>query len=77
VTSAGRVALLDLARPAAPAQVLEGPAAAIWGALDGTRATADIVAVVAGEFGLAPDAVRADVEGFLASLAERGLVEAS
>lgn len=76
VSSADRVALLDLNRLASPAHVLEGPAAAIWDAVDGARTTAEIVDVVAGEYGMAADDVRGDVQGFLASLAELGLIEA-
>jgi hypothetical protein len=77
VPSEGRVAMIDLDRPADPPMVLEGTAAAIWAAIDGERTLAGVVAVVAEAYGLPAEQVRGDVEAFVADLAERGLVRQS
>jgi hypothetical protein len=74
VPSEGRVAMIDLDRLADPPMVLEGTAASIWAAIDGHRTVAEVVDVVAGEYSLPPDDIRADVEAFVADLAARGLV---
>jgi hypothetical protein len=77
VPSEGRVAMIDLDRPADPPMVLEGTAAAIWAAIDGERTLAEVVAAVAEAYGLPAEQVRGDVETFVADLAERGLVRQS
>lgn len=75
VTGEGRVAMIDLERPADPPIVLEGTAAAIWAALDGEHTLARVVEVVAAAYELAADEVHADVVAFVADLAARALVE--
>ncbi len=60
--------------PEGPVQVLNGAGAAVWVAAVGLDADAT-VASVAGEAGLAPGAVRADVLSFLDQLVELGLLE--
>jgi predicted deacylase len=75
VGSAARVAVLDLTDLAAPPHVLEGSAAAIWAAVDGARGTTAIIEEVASACGVAPAAIAADVQGFLALLADQGLLE--
>lgn len=74
VPSEGRVAMIDLDRLADPPMVLEGTAASIWAAIDGRRTVAEVVEAVAEEYALLPDDIRADVEAFVADLAQRGLV---
>ena len=60
--------------PAGPIVVLAGIAALIWDeACTGERAT--IIERVADATDLAPDAIRADVEAFVADLIARGLLE--
>ena len=76
VESTDRVALLNLDRPAEPPRILEGSAATIWWAVDGERATAEVVRSVASSFGLEPAEVEADVVAFVGSLAAVGLLEA-
>jgi len=66
--------MIDLDRLGDPPMVLEGTAASIWSAIDGQRTVDDVVAMVAEEYALPPDDIRADVEAFVADLAERGLV---
>jgi hypothetical protein len=74
VQSPGRVVVLDLSDPTtARPQVMEGPAAAIWNALDEPRTPAEVVALVAAGFGLPDAEVEADVEAFLAELRDKGL----
>jgi hypothetical protein len=46
----------------------------IWELIDGRRDVEQIVDVVVGEFSVAPERARADVEAFLRVLADRGLV---
>jgi hypothetical protein len=46
----------------------------IWELIDGRRDVEQIVDVVVGEFSVAPERARADVEAFLRALADRGLV---
>jgi hypothetical protein len=70
----GRYVVVDLASPATPPRVLAGPAAVIWGAVDGVRDTAGIVAEVATQVELEEDAVLRDVVTFLESLATDGLL---
>ena len=60
--------------PAGPIVVLDGIAALIWNeACSGERAT--ITERVAEATDVAPDAIRADVDGFVADLVARGLLE--
>jgi hypothetical protein len=69
-----RVVVLDLSDPTvARPLVLEGPAAAIWHALDDPGTTEQVTARVAADFGLPAAEVSADVETFLALLASRRL----
>lgn len=74
VPSQGRVAMIDLDRLGDPPMVLEGTAASIWAAIDGHRSVAQVVDVVAAEYALPAEDIRADVEAFVADLAARGLV---
>jgi hypothetical protein len=70
-----RVVVLALSQPAtARPLVMEGPAAAIWHALDEPGTTAQVAARVAADFGFPAAEVRRDVETFLALLAARSLV---
>ena len=60
--------------PGGPIVVLDGIAGLIWDeACSGERAT--ITERVAGATDAAPDAIRADVEAFVADLVARGLLE--
>lgn len=68
VEEADRVIVLELTRPESRPLVLEGTAAAIWHRIDGARATDDIVRTLADELGISTDAIRSDVEDFLARL---------
>jgi hypothetical protein len=77
VDSGDRVVVLDLASLAVPPQILEGSAAAIWRAVDGERATPEVVDSVAESFGVEAAEIEHDVTTFLASLATAGLLEAS
>jgi hypothetical protein len=75
VATHDRVVVLGLSDPsAARPLVMEGPAAAIWRALDEPATTADVSARVAGDFGIPAAEVRADVEAFLSLLEAQGLV---
>lgn len=69
-----RVVVVDLARPAIPPRVLDGPAAVIWASVDGTRDTAAVVAAVAEAAGTAPADVSDDVATFLDDLRSSGLL---
>jgi Coenzyme PQQ synthesis protein D (PqqD) len=67
---------LDLSAPEATApMVMEGPAEAIWRALDVPQTAGAVCAHVAADFGLPASEVAADVVGFLEELHRRGLVE--
>jgi len=77
VDSGDRVAVLDLTSLAVPPRILEGPAAAIWRAVDGERATPEVAQAVAQSFGVEAAEIEADVLAFLASLSSAGLLEAS
>jgi hypothetical protein len=71
-----RVVVLDLGDPtAARPQLMEGPAAAIWRAVDGVRDTDGVVSAVAAAAGLTTDEVAGDVAGFLEQLWAQGLLE--
>ncbi|WP_066559632.1 PqqD family protein [Croceicoccus bisphenolivorans] len=54
---------------------LEDSGLAIWRTIDGNRGRADIVNTLAREFDETPEAIAADVDAFLASLADAGLIE--
>ena len=69
-----RFVVVDLAAPEIPPRVLAGPAATIWACVDGARNTAAITTAVAEAVGLGPDEVRADVERFLSTLQDSGLL---
>ena len=70
-----RVVVLGLADPAtARPLVMEGPAAAIWHALDQPGTTAQVVQRVAADFGLPATEVESDVTAFLIELRRSGLV---
>jgi hypothetical protein len=65
---------LDLARPGARPQALEGVAAVIWRLLDQPRSVDVLVEALATDFaGAEPDRVRHDVEQFLSDLSIAGL----
>ena len=69
-----RVMALDLARPRARPQALEGVAAVIWRLLDEPRSIDGLLTALAADFGGAePDRMRRDVEQFLADLTATGL----
>ena len=70
-----RVVVLGLSDPAtARPLVMEGPAAAIWHALDEPGTTAQVVERVAADFGLPATEVETDVTAFIIELRRRGLV---
>ncbi len=66
--------MLDLTSLAVPPRILEGPAAAIWRAVDGENAASEVVASVAASFGVETAEIESDVVTFLASLASAGLL---
>jgi signal transduction histidine kinase len=69
-----RVMALDLARPGARPQALEGVAAVIWRLLDQPRSVDALLEALATDFaGADPDRMRHDVEQFLSDLAVAGL----
>ena len=72
VVDAGTVYLAHL--PAGPIALLEGSASVIW-ELAVTSPRDELVAHVAEAFDVDTDAVRADVEAFVADLLARGLLE--
>jgi hypothetical protein len=55
---------------------LNGVGSLIWSLLDGQRGLQDIVRGVTGEFEVAEDEAARDVQGFLDSLGDAGLVQA-
>jgi Coenzyme PQQ synthesis protein D (PqqD) len=69
----GDISLYDSAT--ARAVVLNATASAVWRLLDGTRDAAAVVAALSAEYGVAADAIRADVERTLAELAATGMLE--
>jgi hypothetical protein len=70
-----RVVLLALADPAtARPLVLEGPAAAIWRALEEARTAHGLVEAVASDVGLPATDIETDVLDFLRELSGHGLV---
>lgn len=75
VGDSGRTALIDLDDAAHPPRILNGPAAAVWQAVDGERDLTTLCERVAEEFGMTGDEVHRDVVAFLESLAAQGLVE--
>ena len=76
VETPDRVVVLALSDPAtARPLVMEGPAAAVWRALEVPGSTPEVVARVAADFGLPAAEVGPDVATFLVELAARGLVE--
>ena len=78
VESPGRVVLLPLEDPvSARPFVMEGPAAAIWQALDEPATAAEVVARVAVDFGVPAAEVEGDVMQFLVELRERRLLDMS
>lgn len=74
VDPSGRHVVVDLSAPATPPRVLAGPAAIIWGCVDGVRDLDGLVEAVAAEAELEPDDVRADVTAFVADLLHLGLL---
>ena len=54
---------------------LNGVGGAIWAELETARTVDEITRRVAGEFEVEDDVARADVERFLASLLEAGMIE--
>lgn len=55
---------------------LEGTGRAIWQAIDGTRTPADVATALTETFDAPLDVLQADVEQFVAVLADAGLVTA-
>lgn len=74
VESADRLAVLDLDAPGEPPVVLAGAARAVWAAVDGERALAEVVTVVAASYGVEEAVVETDVRAFVADLLDRGLL---
>lgn len=75
VDRGARVVVLALEDPAtARPLVMEGPAAAIWHALDEPATTAQVAERVAADFGLPATEVEADVATFIVELRRRGLL---
>lgn len=75
VDHGSRVVVLALTDPAAARPlVLQGPAAAVWHALDEPRTTADVVSHVTADVGIPAAEVEHDVATFLSELAARGLI---
>ena len=71
VDSGDRVTALDLSSPDARPQALEGVAAVIWRALADPQSLEALLTRLAADFpDVAPEVLRADVDGFLARLAE-------
>lgn len=56
---------------------LTGTARDVWESIDGVRDGAAIVAVMATRYGAEPDAIRGEVDAFVAQLAEAGLIASS
>lgn len=78
VASPGRVVVLDLTTPqTARPFAMEGPAHAIWQALDDRPTTDQVIERVAADFGIPAAEVEPDVRAFLAELATRGLATTS
>lgn len=75
VTSEERAALLDLRHLDRPPYLLHASAAVVWGLLDGSADTAELVRAVAEHYGVDAAEVDHDVRAFLADLAELQLVE--
>lgn len=76
VDCGARVVVLPLADPAAGRpMVLEGPAAAVWHALDEPGTSSEVAGRVAEAVGVPPAEVEADVAGFLLRLAAVRVVE--
>ena len=53
---------------------LSGTARAIWLLIDGSRDRAALLAALANQFGVAPDAIAGEVDHFLAQLVHANLV---
>ena len=53
---------------------LSGTGAAIWRLIDGTRDRAAVIAAAAGQFDAPEDEIAGDVDEFLATLRETGLL---
>lgn len=69
-----RVVLLDVARAhKSQPQLLTGPSAAVWRAIDGIRSTHEIIAEVAPAFGSNQEDLGGDVRDFLQLLSLTGL----
>jgi hypothetical protein len=77
VDSEGRSALLDLDRLADPPLILQGSAAEIWQRVDGATHVDAMLAELVELYGEDPETLRPAVLGFLADLAQRGLIEAA
>jgi hypothetical protein len=78
VAVADRAVLLDLESKAPQPEELAGTAAAIWATLDTAPLTPETVTErLAHEYGVEPDAIRADVESFLLALREKGFAVSS
>ena len=75
VDHGSRVVVLDLSDPrTARPLAMDGPAAAIWHALEWPASTSEVVDRVAADFGLPAADVRVDVGSFIDRLASVGLV---
>ncbi|WP_372733636.1 PqqD family protein [Nocardioides sp.] len=64
VATPGRIAVLNLATPAAPPVILEGGAATVWELVDGRRSAREIVAELA-DLEVTPEEVVATIQGLV------------
>ena len=71
---ADRVTVLDLDQLDQQPVVLTDSSAVIWLCIDGTSTDEEIVARVAAEYEVNPDAIREQVLAFLGDLAQRHLI---
>lgn len=70
-----RIALLDLRDPRETRpKLLNGPAAAVWRALERSDLAGDVIEIVAGHFSVPTDQISIDVQAFLRALEEEGLI---
>jgi hypothetical protein len=75
VSTAERVALLDLRHLERPPYLLQGSAAVVWDLLDGCSLMLDVVRSVAQHYGVAEVEVEQSVYLFVDQLSDLGLAE--
>ena len=74
VESPHRVVVLDLSKLDRAPYVFEGSAAQVWACVDGDRTESEIVTDLAEAYCAPVESLAGDVRGFLAELAELGLI---